>query len=1023
MNDKIKDGFKNPPSEYSVAPFWSWNETMTGEELEFQMKDFKAHGIMGAFAHPRIGMTTEYLSEEYFRAWRDTLETARREGMKLYIYDENAWPSGSAGGKVAALDESVIGYLAKYRIVDAAEPLFTGEVIYAGEYLGDGKPLGMDLTAYPKEEWGTRLSGKVMVIYYFKPVSSSWTGGYPYVDLTNPRSTELFLQTTYEEYYRRFGDDFGTLIPASFSDEANIHSEGLNTIPFTDHVCKRFKELNGYDLKPNLPAVFRNLGGDFSRPAEKVRYDYYYTLHEMWIDNFVRPMSEWCDKHNIAWTGHDVEHQWPMPHGGRMAPSEMTTYEFRQWPGLDLLLCDHLKTEPSNFDKFEMYEIRSAANQFAKKRTLCEAYGAGGYHSTIADYKRLGDYLLVGGINLLVPHLTLYSLAGTRKRDCPQSFDYRQPWWEEYAEFARYFARESYLLSQGKMEQRILLLNPSTTGYLVPAEEAKGCVDHGTDVGCVSNPDMSDFLTAVNVLTDCQWDFDLGDEFSMERHAKIDGEFLTVGEESYSVVIISKNMKNIRRPIAELLLKYIAAGGTVLATGGGFAEYVDGEKGDDMSEELTNAFTIIDGAEALDAALGGRLERRVTSSVVIPAGVQHMRRLLPDGRVVYFIVNHSMGKFESDITVDGDKAAVWDPFTGESEQLSVKSENGKITFRLSLERCESLTVIVGDSAEREHRFIPAEREVRLIESGIRAERDNSFTVDHVALEIDGETLPYRYFLETADALFSRRGFYENPWKCAIQTNTDYMDKNADYEDGSGFKAHYRVILDDGFEPSRLTAAVERPDLVSVSVNGVLVKSSGVDILDTDFGAYDFTGLMRPGENDITLSADKFNVLCELEAIILRGDFSVKVKDGRFVLSAPETPRYGTWDTFGMSFYPYGMIYSYVADLDKRPDRAIISLGEHNATVASVTVNGRYAGVIGRDESYGADISEYLTSGENKIDVRLAGSFRNMFGPYLGFDETMPYDWSFFERGREASPEDYELIKYGMDCAPTLKVSE
>ena len=1017
MNDKIKESFKNPPAEYSVAPFWSWNGDMNGEELARQMADFKAHGIMGAFAHPRKGMITEYLSEDYFAAWRDTLEAARREGMKLYIYDENAWPSGTAGGLVQERDPSTIGTLAKYRIVDAASPDFTGEVIYAGEYNGDGAPLGKDLTGIPKEEWGAHTDGQIIVIYYRRLSRDS------FVDLTNRHTTELFLEMTYDEYYRRFGEDFGTLIPASFSDEANIHSEGLNTVPFTKHLEEKFRALHGYELKPNLPAVFRNVEGGFTHPTEKIRYDYYVTLHELWIDNFIRPISDWCDKHNIAWTGHDVEHQWPQAHFGRISPSMMTTYEFRQWPGLDLLLCDHLKEDPSNFDKFLMYEIRSAANQFSKKRTLCEAYGAGGYHSTVSDYKRLGDYLLVGGINLLVPHLTLYSVAGERKRDCPQSFDYRQPWWEEYTEFAHYFARTSYLLSQGRMEQRTLLLNPSTTGYLIPAEEAEGCVDHATSTDCVKNPDMTDFLTVVNSLTDGQWDFDLGDEFSVARNGVIENGLFKVVAQSYGAVVISKNMKNIRRPVAELLLSFIEAGGRVFLTGDGALEYVDGEKGQAIADELLSRLTRVDGAEGLNGALDGIFERYITSQSGFPTGVQHMRRRLDDGRVVYFIANHSMGKFESDVTVLGDSASLWDPFDGSAEGLEVKkSGDGHITFRLSIERCATATVVVGDETPVPAKRAPATREVKLTEAGIRAETDNSFTVDHISLEVDGETLPPRYFMEATEALFKRRGFHEDPWR-DIQKKTNFLDKNAGYGEGSGFKAHYKVTFCDGFVPAKLTAAIERPYMVDVTVNGTPVKSTGVDFLDPDVGAYDFTGLMRPGENIITLSAERFNVLHELEAIILRGDFSVRVRDGRFVLCAPETPAYGTWDTFGMGFYPYGMIYSYTVNLEEKPESAVLTLGAHEATVASLTVNGAYAGVIGHDESYSIDIADRLTAGENRLEVRLAGSFRNLYGPYLGFRPMEPYDWNYFQKGREAEAGDYELMRYGMDSAPILKISE
>ena len=60
--------FKNPDSIYRSAPFWGLNDKLEVGELVRQLKEFQSVGIGGAFLHPRGGMSTEYLSEEYFQA-------------------------------------------------------------------------------------------------------------------------------------------------------------------------------------------------------------------------------------------------------------------------------------------------------------------------------------------------------------------------------------------------------------------------------------------------------------------------------------------------------------------------------------------------------------------------------------------------------------------------------------------------------------------------------------------------------------------------------------------------------------------------------------------------------------------------------------------------------------------------------------------------------------------------------------------------------------------------------------------
>lgn len=1023
--DSIKKQFKNPSSEYRSAPFWSWNDVMDPEELARQIRDFKAHGMGGAFAHPREGMVTEYLSEDFFKAWKGTLDAVKEEDMKLYIYDENTWPTGMAGGRIVEMDPSTTSTLAKFRIIRADEPsAFNGVVIYAAEYK-DGV-LGAELTAYPKEKWKDVTDGEVAVAYYYRTFSDGkWHGNCPMADLSNPRSTELLIETTYDEYYKRFGEDFGKYIPAAFSDEAFINSDGRNTMPYSEHLREKFRLLNGYDLTPQmLPALFNDIKGlKTDKTGDKIRNDYMYTIHELWIDNFVKPIAKWCEDHGIAWTGHDCEHNWPLSNGGRLCPSEQTTYEFRQWPGFDLLLCDHLINEPANFDKFQMFEVRSAANQFGHKRTICEAYGAGGYQSTLADYKRLGDYIMVDGINLLCQHLSLYSYLGSAKRDCPQSFDYRQPWWEEYTDMANYFARTSYLLSQGKMEQRLLLLNPSTTSYIVPSELQDGGFDHETEVDCIKNPDMSDMLTIINELTDNQWDFDLGDEFSISRHGKVEDGLFKVGNMAYETVIISQSMANMRRDTVRLVCEFAAAGGNVVTTDGALvnvAKFIEGDVNCPETDALRAACDKVDGAEKLCEYLKTKHAERITSSTPWVRGVQHMRRVLDDGRVVYFFVNHAMGDFfETDITVDGDCAAKWDLYTGDTCGIPVKAENGKITFHLKLERCASALIVVGDDAPVCEALPEATEKVSLEAVSIEAEAENMITLDHVTVDGPIDDTP-RYVLDARHKMFRAMGFTEDtPWK-GIQRKNDWMDANVRFDESTAFSVNYSFTVEEGVLPTKLIAVVERPELWHVLVNGVEISCLGKDPLDIGMGQFDISAAVKEGDNTLTLHADKFNVLCELESVYIRGDFSVNVKGDKFVIAKKDPITMGNWVEQGLRFYKDAVKYAYKANLDKAPASAKVTLGGHGATVVSVTVNGEYAGFIGMDGGVSLEIGKYLKAGENDIVFRVCGSFRNLLGPHVEERPFEPYAW-YWTEDYVTPAKDYIFTEYGLFDEPVLTI--
>ena len=57
--------FRNPTSEYRGTPFWSWNCKVTRELIRSQMEVFQKMGFGGDPLHPRTGLDTEYLGEEF----------------------------------------------------------------------------------------------------------------------------------------------------------------------------------------------------------------------------------------------------------------------------------------------------------------------------------------------------------------------------------------------------------------------------------------------------------------------------------------------------------------------------------------------------------------------------------------------------------------------------------------------------------------------------------------------------------------------------------------------------------------------------------------------------------------------------------------------------------------------------------------------------------------------------------------------------------------------------------------------
>ena len=104
---QVKALFTNPPRQYSSAPLWVWNDMLTEEQIVSTMHDLAGQKVKQVFVHPRPGLMTPYLSDDWFRLWKVALKEAERLDMNVWIYDENSYPSGFAGGLVPeAMPES-----------------------------------------------------------------------------------------------------------------------------------------------------------------------------------------------------------------------------------------------------------------------------------------------------------------------------------------------------------------------------------------------------------------------------------------------------------------------------------------------------------------------------------------------------------------------------------------------------------------------------------------------------------------------------------------------------------------------------------------------------------------------------------------------------------------------------------------------------------------------------------------------------------------------------------------------------
>ena len=108
------DLFQNPTNEYRGTPLWSWNGKLKLDQLLRQIDHLEAMGFGGFHMHTRVGLDTKYLGDEFMAMVKACVERAKAKGMKAWLYDEDRWPSGFAGGMITDKDEK---YAARHLLI------------------------------------------------------------------------------------------------------------------------------------------------------------------------------------------------------------------------------------------------------------------------------------------------------------------------------------------------------------------------------------------------------------------------------------------------------------------------------------------------------------------------------------------------------------------------------------------------------------------------------------------------------------------------------------------------------------------------------------------------------------------------------------------------------------------------------------------------------------------------------------------------------------------------------------------
>ena len=1047
---QIISSFASPSVEYRGKPFWSWNGELRGEELVRQAHVMKEMGLGGYFMHSRAGLITEYLGDEWFDLINEVADAAEEDGMEAWLYDEDRWPSGSAGGKVtvdpqyrmkslyvyeSAPDkvdwnaESFALYVAKldglnlytYKELDTASIACCNcakrAVKAAIEELNEA-------AASEPGEW------KALRFAIVPDAPNSNYNGTTYIDTMSRKATDKFIEMTHEEYAKRCGDRLGRSIKGIFTDEPHRghcfdnrrEHDGVMSCAtaWTDDIFAEFETRYGFACRPILPELFYRKNGEIVAP---VKLHYIDLANALFLERFAKPLNDWCNDHGIQFTGH-VLHEDSLMNQTVPNGSLMRFYEYMGYPGVDVL-TEH------NRCYWIVKQLASAARQLGKKWLLSELYGCTGWQFDFKAHKAVGDWQALFGINLRCQHLSWYTMEGESKRDYPASILHQSPWYKDYSKVEDYFARMGLVLSEGAPACDVLLLNPI---------ESVWCQAYAGWAQWISNvsPDVAPYerryAQLFHYLTDHQIDFDYGEEEMMSRMASVDtvdgAPVLRVGKATYKTVIVS-NMLTIRPTTLALLKDFMAKGGKVIFCGD-VPAYVNAVASDEPAKLAEQGITIPYDEAALVAAVRenacefvsitngeGECEKAVFAQVRKDFG--------GDGYAVV-VLNTDRANPRENLTLAikapaGYAVEEWDLENGTRYDASALAGEVSGTYYISMDleaagtRCFVLTKCADElPAVTEYETVASETLTG--EFPYAAHEPNVCVLDWCKWRWKGQE-----WHDEAEALWADRqirtdigiewrgGGMLQPWYAKLNDTKKYGELQLSYEFYIDEMPEFDLIL-----------AGERPELNQYKINGVELHNEDIN----DFWVDDcFKKMKIPaealklGRNEVTIDVT-FMRTTNVEALYLVGIFGVKV-DGkkRTIVGTPGLIGCDNYAAYDLPFYTGNMEYiltpedfeNILGDAAKDADRIVLTPKEFTGGCVKVNAAGKTT-VLGWDP-YEADVTEAYRNGL-PISVIVEGVRTNVFGPLHEVDKPAgACGPGNFVTGGNAWTDDYSLLRSGL----------
>lgn len=979
----FEKAFANPTSEYRGTPFWSWNSDLNEQELADQINIFNEMGFGGFHIHSRIGLNTRYLGPRFMEMVKHCNTVGKELGMLTWLYDEDKWPSGFAGGFVTENEDYRIRYLLFSPFVHEDGPLcrnlpqasrvnMDGQSTYLCSYeveLQEGNLLSYSRAT---KEQSPKKGGMLWHAYRVVSGPTSWFNDQSYVDTLNPRAIRKFTEVTHDVYAQTLGEEFGKSVPAMFTDEPQYFrfqnlakGDGLQEVglPYTDDLDDDYQQKYGESVFDKLPEIF---WGSISA----VRHHYFEVLTERFANAYCKTIDDWCTQHGILSTGHLMGES-SLELQSRLCGEAMRSYRSFKLPGIDMLA--------DRREYITAKQAQSACHQYGYGGVLSELYGVTNWDFDLRGHKLQGDWQAALGVTVRVHHLSWATMAGESKRDYPSPIDQHATWYREYHELEDYFSRVNVAMTTGRPVVRIGVLHSIESYWMTFGPD-----DQSAEL---RKRLENQFESLTSWLLFGQLDFDfVAESLLPSLYQGTEAGKVRVGQSTYDVLLVP-GMLTMRQSTLDILNLCKKAGVQVLFLGSA-PQYIDAQKSDEVQVFASQCTTIgFEQWQLMDELASFRELEVLDETQTRSSDLLYQLREEGNRRFLFVVHGRERNRMQQkNFRTEEDSARFFrvrgsysvqllDAKTGKKTPLISEVKHGWTSFSYPFHAHDSLLVELVKQ-ERLHQPVHGQvqkpsmiEKLRLREChAYTLEEPNQLLLDQASFRLKGgqwqacdELLIVDDKVRELCGYPKRSEAFPQPWLCPEDENTP-------------FTVHLRFTIESEVAVPDVSLACETADATITFNNQILESKSEGWFVDPSIVVFPL-GSLQIGTNVLELEIP-FGRKINLEWCYLLGSFGVRLEGDRAVIiKKPERLSFGDITRQGFPFY--GGSVTYELEIEGHQGQWILKVPEYVGGLLSISLDkDRIGQIIG--EPYTLDLGVRDAS-KHLLQITCYGNRFNTFG--------------------------------------------